>query len=86
MSKQKINSALLACVKEDDKKRFLQDYKEANFVLQVIEQAIEKKLGTLETKEESPELFKDPGYVSHYAYLMGQRKMVKDILNLFPNK
>ena len=82
----KLNSNLLAFVDKEQRKRFLQDYKEANFVLDVIQKAIEKKLELLETQEESPELFKDPGYVATYAHLMGQKKMAKNILTLFPNK
>lgn len=81
-----IPSALLALVKETDKKRFKQDYAEANFVLDVIKSAIEKKIVSLETKEEDEKLFSDPGYVSKYAHFMGQRKMAKELLNLFPKK
>ena len=83
---KKIPSSLLALVKPDDKERFIQDYSEANFVLEVIQQAIADKIGTLEDQEDDPKLFGEPGYVSHYAHIMGQRKMAKTILTLFPTK
>lgn len=81
-----IPGALLALVKETDKKRFIQDYAEANFVLDIIKGAIEKKIELLQTKEEDEKLLSDPGYVSKYTHFMGQRKMAKELLNLFPKK
>ena len=84
--KNKIPSALLAEVKAEDKARFIQDYNEANFCLEVIKTAIEKKWEVLLDQEEDPRLFQEPGYAAHYAHIMGQRKMAKTILNLFPNK
>ena len=87
MSKVKsIPSALLAQVKPDDHVRFKQDYSEANFVLDVIREAIEKKITIIQTREDDEKLLSDPGYVSTYAHLMGQRKMAKELLNLFPKK
>ena len=81
-----IPSALLAQVKPEDVKRFKQDYKEANYALDIIRAAIEKKIYDLSTKEESELLFSEPGYVEHYISIIGQRKMAKELLNLFPKK
>ena len=81
-----IPSALLAQVKESDVKRFKQDYYEANFALDVIRAAIEKKIEDLSTREESELLFSEPGYVEHYISIIGQRRMAKELLNLFPKK
>ena len=81
-----IPSALLARVKEGDRKRFEQDYAEANYVLDIIKEAIEEKIDSLIRKEESDLLFSEPGYAAHYAFLMGQRKAARELLNLFPKK
>ena len=81
-----IPSALIAQVKESDRKRFEQDYYEANFVLDIMRAAIEKKIASLETKEEDEKLFQEPGYVEHLVSIIGQRKMAKELLNLFPKK
>ena len=87
MSKSKpIPGALLALVKESDTQRFKQDYHEANFVLDIIKGAIEKKIEQLSTKEESELLFNEPGYLEHYISIIGQRKMAKELLQLFPKK
>ena len=84
--KQSIPSSLLALVKEDDKERFLQDYREANFVLDVIKEAIDDKYEGLLRQEESPELLSTSESYVKYTYIMGQRHMAKMILNLFPTK
>lgn len=81
-----IPSLLLAQVKPEDHLRFKQDYSEANFVLDVIREAIEKKIFDLATKEESELLFNEPGYLEHFISIIGQRKMAKELLNLFPKK
>jgi len=86
LSKKSIPSALLAQVKPSDHTRFKQDYTEANFVLDVIKEAIEKKLELLSDREESESNFSEPGYVHKYTHLLGQRKMAKELLNLFPKK
>ena len=86
MKKTSIPSALLAQVKPTDQARFKQDYSEANFVLDIIREAIEKKITSLQTKEEDEKLLSDPGYVSRYTHIIGQRKMAKELLNLFPKK
>jgi len=86
LSSKSIPSALLAQVKPDDHKRFKQDYHEANFALDVIRAAIEKKIYDLSTREESELLFQEPGYLEHYISIIGQRKMAKELLNLFPKK
>ena len=86
MSNKSIPSALLAQVKPADQARFKQDYQEANFALDVIRAAIEKKIYDLSTKEESELLFNEPGYVEHFISIIGQRKMAKELLNLFPKK
>ena len=89
MSKTKskaIPSALLALVKEMDLKRFKQDYAEANYVLDIIQEAIEKKIYALSTQEESELLFAEPGYYEHHISIIGQRKMAKELLQLFPKK
>ena len=83
--KVSIPSLLLSKVKTEDKTRFKQDYQEANFVLDVMKDAIEAKLEEILNKEESEIMFSEPGYTEHYAYLMGKRKMAKEILHLFPN-
>ena len=83
-SKSSIPNLLLTQVKSSDKARFKQDYQEANFVLDVMRDAIEAKLKEILDKEESELMFSEPGYTEHYAYLMGKRKMAKEILNLFP--
>lgn len=81
-----IPSALLALVREEDQLRFKQDYYEANFALEIIKGAIEKKLEALATKEESELLFNEPGYIEHFISLIGQRKMARELLQLFPSK
>ena len=86
LDNKSIPSGLLAEIKHEDRKRFIQDYLEANFVLDVMKEAIERQLNYLYDKEEKIEMFEKPGYVAEYAYLMGQRKMAKQILNLFPKK
>ena len=86
MSKQSIPSALLAQVKPTDVDRFKQDYSEANFVLDIIRAAIEKKVLDLSTKEESELLFNEPGYLEHFISIIGQRRMAKELLQLFPKK
>ena len=85
-NKNPIPNALLARVKESDVLRFKQDYYEANFVLNIIKEAVEKKLELLSDKEEDISNFSDPGYVSKYTYLLGQKKMAKELLQLFPKK
>ena len=85
MSKSKpIPSALLAKVKTTDKKRFIQDYNEANFVLDIIKEAIEARIQGLEDKQEAELIFDKPGVYEYHISLIGQRKMAKKILNLFP--
>lgn len=79
-------SALLSKVKKEDIDRFKQDYQEVNFVLDVIKEAIEEEYTKLLDQQESELLFQEPGYLEHYAHLMGQRKMAKRIINLFPKK
>lgn len=81
-----ISSHLLAHVKPEDKKRFLQDYQEANFVLDVIQKAVEKELQNTIEDEEDPKLFTEPGFAEHYAWLMGNRRMARTILKLFPKR
>ena len=83
---QPIPSKLLAAVKPQDQTRFKQDYSEANFVLEVIKEAIIKEIILLQGKEESELIFKEPGYSEHYAHMMGQRQMARKLLNLFPKK
>ena len=85
-STESIPGALLAQVKKTDLKRFKQDYREANYVLDIIKGAIERKIEHLLTREEDEKLLNEPGYVAKYAHIMGQRKMAKELLNLFPRK
>ena len=82
----RIPNSLLSKVKPADKARFEADYAESNFVLDVIQAAIEEEIKSLSDKEDSEEIFNAPGWEAKYAHLMGQRKMAKKLLNLFPKK
>lgn len=86
MAKQPIPSKLLARVKEQDKARFKADYQEANFVLDVLRLALEEEIKVLSDREDDDSIFEDPGFASKYAHIMGQRRMAKKLLNLFPKK
>ena len=86
MKPKSVPSALLAKVRDEDIARFKQDYYEANFVLDIIKEAIEKKLEILSDKEEDISNFSDPGYVAKYTHMLGQKKMAKELLQLFPTK
>ncbi|RLC00661.1 MAG: hypothetical protein DRH90_17975 [Deltaproteobacteria bacterium] len=86
MSNRPVPNALLALVKRSEIKRFTQDYYEANFALDIIREAIEEKLRKLSDKEENEANFKEPGYMEKYIHILGQRKMAKELLNLFPKK
>lgn len=86
MSKTKIPNRLLATVRKEDAIRFKQDYQEANFVLDIMREAIEAMHEELLKEEESPLMFSEPGYREKYTWIMGKRKMAKEILNLFPEK
>ena len=87
MDKTRIPSSLIARIPDaNEKKRLIQDYKEGSFVLDVMRAAIEEEIKFLLDKEEQETLFQEPGFTAHYAHLMGQRKMAKKILKLFPKK
>ena len=86
-TKLPVPSSLIARVPDAaEKKRLIQDYQESSFILDVMKDAIEEELKFLLDKEEQETLFDEPGYIAHYAHLMGQRKMAKKILKLFPTK
>ena len=78
--KSKFPSKLLAQVKQNDLERFKADYTEYNFVLEVVREAILCDIKALESTEESAELFGNPNWAEHQAFLIGQRKGLKATL------
>lgn len=81
-----VPSALLAMVPSSEKEFFKKGYAEYNYVLKIIQQAIEKDLSQLSVKEESESMFDKPNWSEYQAHLLGQRKAMRKILKLFnPN-
>lgn len=79
-----IASALLSRVKEGDKDLFKARYEEANYIVDLIREVIEKEISDIDLKMEREETFKSPSWAEYQAHLLGSRKMARKILNYFP--
>lgn len=77
---------LRTSVSKEDKEKFKLSYSNAHVVIERILQVLRKEMESLSKDAESAARFEEPNWPVQQAYLVGQRKAVRDLINLLNAK
>lgn len=69
-----------------DPKAFELSYSNAHVVIERILEILHKEMDSLTKEAESSARFEQPNWATQQAYLVGQRKAVRDLINLLNAK
>lgn len=79
---KKPSSKLTRGLQGSELEAFERSYQNAHTVLDRISEVLQKEMTSLIKEEDAPERFENPNWAYYQAYMNGQRKAVRDLINL----